>query len=461
MLFNSPQFVVFFALVVVAYFCLPHRVRWGWLLAASYFFYACWHPAYLILIVASTMVDYWVARNLFECEQSSHRRMWLGVSLAMNLGILFSFKYFNFFSASLGHLVGWSLPRSELLLPVGISFYTFQTLGYTIDVFRGRQEPVRHLGHFALYVTFFPQLVAGPIERAGALLPQFQKPVRVDYDRITAGLNLMLWGLFKKVAVADRLALMVEEVYRDPSRCSGPDLVVATLCFAFQIYCDFSGYSDVAIGSAQVLGLKLMDNFNRPYSAASISEFWSRWHISLSTWFRDYVYIPLGGNRRGEGRWIINILIVFVVSGLWHGANWTFVVWGLLHGCYYLAERAAARRFDLPPRLAWLFTFSAVCLAWIFFRAESVAQAAYIVSHLGSGWALGFPVLGTLPWKFLGLTALTLGLMLVLESLQGEGVPRAEFPGPTWVQWSFCYLLLFSIILFGNYDSHPFIYFQF
>ena len=307
MLFNSLQFLAFFPVVVAVYFAMPKRLRWAFLLAASYYFYMCWKPEYVLLIWASTAVDYIAGLQMSKAINKSSRRAWLALSLSTNLGILFSFKYWNFFSENVRDLLGRmdvtaGIPEFDLLLPVGISFYTFQTLSYSVDVYRGRLEPERHLGRFALYVAFFPQLVAGPIERASRLLPQFWQDIDFDYDRMGSGLRQMTWGMFKKVVVADRLAIYVDSVYSDPSAHQGLPVVAATYFFAFQIYCDFSGYSDIAIGAARVLGFDLMENFKRPYFARSVSDFWRRWHISLSTWFRDYVYIPLGGSRTTPSR---------------------------------------------------------------------------------------------------------------------------------------------------------------
>ena len=321
MLFNSFEYFLFFPIVAMLYFGVPQRLRWVLLLAASYFFYMCWKPGYLLLIVASTLVDYWAGLGIGRATSVSGKRGYLAVSLTANLGLLFFFKYYNFFSDSLrefSRLWGGTLdiPHSDFLLPVGISFYTFQTLSYTIEVYRGNKEPERHLGIFALYVAFFPQLVAGPIERAQRLLPQFREKHEFVYDRVVSGLKLIAWGLFKKVVIADRLAGVVDVVYGNVDAHSGPAFVVATVAFAFQIFCDFSGYTDIAIGSARVMGFELMTNFRRPYFAASIPDFWRRWHISLSTWFRDYVYVPLGGSRVSRSRWYGNLFIVFLVSGL-------------------------------------------------------------------------------------------------------------------------------------------------
>ena len=395
MFFNSLEFLIFFPIVVGFYFLVPHRYRWPWLLAASYYFYAAWNPKYLILILASTGIDYIAALKMEQAEAKPKRRLFLILSLCSNLGMLFAFKYFNFFNDSLraafeAFNVFYDVPAFDVLLPVGISFYTFQTLSYTIDVYRGARKAERHLGLFALYVAFFPQLVAGPIERSTRLLPQFYNTYRFDYDRVVDGLRLMLWGFFKKMVIADHIAKYVDAVYADPTGYTGVPVWLATYFFAFQIYCDFSGYSDIAIGGAKVMGYDLMDNFRRPYFSKSIGEFWRRWHISLSTWFRDYLYIPLGGNRVKRGRWFYNLFIVFLISGLWHGANWTFVVWGALHGLYLIfgivtgptRERLWAKLGASATVRKWVavfFTFHLAVLAWVFFRANNITDAAMLL----------------------------------------------------------------------------------
>ena len=340
MLFHSFAYFTFFPCVVALYFAIPPRHRWALLLAASYYFYAAWKPEYLLLIVASTLVDYLVGLGLGRHREPRVRRWLLAASLILNLGLLGVFKYADFFGQSLAGLAralggGRNIPALNLLLPVGISFYTFQTLSYTIDVYRGEREPERHLGRFALYVSFFPQLVAGPIERSTHLLPELRAARPFDLDRVLSGLLLFAWGLFKKLVIADRAAAFVDAVYADPERFQGPTIIVATYLFAFQIYADFSGYSDMAVGSARVMGIELMENFDRPYAARSITDFWRRWHISLSTWFRDYLYIPLGGNRVVPRRRLFNVLVVFVLSGLWHGASWTFVAWKAYHSVLF------------------------------------------------------------------------------------------------------------------------------
>ena len=483
MLFNSLRFIVFFPAVVMLYFALPHRVRWMLLLAASYYFYMCWKAEYILLIVASTLVDYAAGLLMGRSKAPGARKLLLAMSLASNLGLLFAFKYFNFFSDSTRALlqqfnIFYDAPTFHLLLPVGISFYTFQTLSYSIDVYRGNKAPERHLGIFAVYVAFFPQLVAGPIERSERLLPQFLERHQLDWARVGDGLSLMLWGFFKKIVIADRLAVYVNEVFNHPGAYEGAPVWLAAYFFSFQIYCDFSGYSDIAIGSARVMGFDLMDNFRRPYFARNIADFWQRWHISLSTWFRDYVYIPLGGSRVSVPRWTINVLVVFVVSGLWHGAAWTFVIWGALHGFYYMASRWTAglrERFNrtvglnaLPAvqgALRIFITFNLVTLAYIFFRANSLSDAMTIIGALfhSSATSQGVRVILTPAdfWIAIGAVAALLLLEgLIASEPSAEG--RAPFAGrPLGLRAGFAYGMLMGLLVFGWFVQSPFIYFQF
>jgi len=379
MLFNSLEFLFFFPTVVLLYFLTPYKYRWIILLIASYIFYMAWRAEYALLLVISTLIDYFCSLMMgrYPEEEKQKRKPFLYLSLISNLGILFTFKYFNFFSASFTSLLkslgyDYAAPAFSLLLPMGISFYTFQTMSYTIDVYHSRLKPEKHLGVFALFVTFFPQLVAGPIERAGNLLEQLKVDHKFSYANVIAGLQLMAWGFFKKIVIADNLAIMVNNVYNNPTQYTGVSLILATVFFAFQIYCDFSAYSDIAIGSAQVMGFTLMQNFNRPYFSKTIGEFWNRWHISLFTWFRDYLYIPLGGNRVVKWRWYYNLFITFLVSGFWHGANWTFIVWGALHGFYLVFANITAKKeiswpgkqdSRLIPRCINLFRF-VLYLCW-------------------------------------------------------------------------------------------------
>jgi D-alanyl-lipoteichoic acid acyltransferase DltB (MBOAT superfamily) len=446
----------------------------------------CWRPAYIILILISTLIDYYCGLGMGRTSNKKKRKLFLITSLCSNLGLLFIFKYLNFFGWTVKYFLGYTqaqcaAPILDILLPVGISFYTFQTLSYTIDVYRRDRKPEKRLGIFALYVSFFPQLVAGPIERSTRLIPQFDNHVKFDYDRVASGLKLMLWGMFKKVVIADNLAQFVDPVYSNASDYTGPSFVIATVFFAFQIYCDFSGYTDIAIGSARVLGFDLMKNFDRPYAAGSVTEFWRRWHISLSTWFRDYLYIPLGGNRVSPSRNYINLFIVFVLCGFWHGANWTFVIWGVLHGLYLMTEKFTANfRASIVKKLSLdkmqpllkftrvLITFVLVCFAWIFFRAQNLSDAWFIVTHLFNGWSSVFnghnlqPVLILGSYKFFATALILIGVLEMVHLLQSKGsVIKKLNTKPIWLRWSVYYILIISIMLLGNFNSQEFIYFQF
>ncbi|MCB0795733.1 MAG: MBOAT family protein [Flavobacteriales bacterium] len=490
MAFNSIRFLVFYAVVVLAFFAIRHRFRWMLLLAASLFFYMSWRAEYVVLILFSGVVDYWVAWQMGRRETKRDRLPFLLVSLVSNLGLLFSFKYFNFLNGNvrlLAELIGWNypVPMLEVLLPVGISFYTFQTMSYSIDVYWGRMKPERHFGIYMLYVCYFPQLVAGPIERAQSLLHQFKKRITYDHARTASGLKLMAWGMFKKVMIADRVAPMVDHVYNSPGQHEGPAYILATLLFAIQIYCDFSGYSDIAIGGARVMGVDLMRNFRSPYFSKSISEFWRRWHISLSTWFRDYVYIPLGGNRKVKWRWYYNLFITFVLSGIWHGANWTFVIWGALHGAYLIGanvtkglQEQAGRALGLQrvpvlnDALHMTFTLFLVLVGWVFFRADHLGDALSILkgATVGISGFLGdaardlyAPFLGTVRSEMV-LAMGSIAMLILVDILQGMpgGVNGILARRPSWQRWSIYYGLVGSMIFFGAYyRSVQFIYFQF
>ena len=480
MLFNSIHFLIFFPIVVAIYFSIPHRFRWILLLISSYYFYMSWKAEYVILIMISTLIDYFLAIQIHKSAIRARKKVFLVLSLCGNLGLLFAFKYFNFFSDSVRELLmSFSIQLQpmtlKVLLPVGISFYTFQTIGYTIDVYRGKIKPEKHLGIFAVYVSFFPQLVAGPIERAKNLLPQFFVKQFFDYKRITDGLKVMLWGFFLKVVIADRLAIVVDAVYNNPLEYTGIPLILATVFFAFQIYCDFAGYSFIAIGAAQVMGIKLMDNFKRPYHSKSISEFWRRWHISLSSWFRDYLYIPLGGNRVSIPRWYLNLFIVFLVVGIWHGANWTFIVWGVIHGFYLIfsaitknirsqiANKIGLAKFPkLHMFLQMAITFTLVNIGWIFFRANTLSDAAYILTHLFSGWGSKITFGGVMTHEGLIIAVISILFMEFVHLLQ-EHIKMRQFISdkPILVRWSILLILILGIALFGVFESRQFIYFQF
>jgi len=473
MLFNSVEYLAFFLIVGSIYFLLPFRLRWPLLLAASYYFYMSWKPAYIVLILISTCVDYSVGRALGNTGAPRARRRLLLVSLCTNLGILFAFKYFNFINRSLHGLFGfvglpYAIPDLDVTLPVGLSFYTFQAMSHTIDVYRGNRQPERHLGRFALFVAFFPQLVAGPIERASHLVPQFLKDHHFDWERTSRGLQQILWGLFKKVVIADRAAMYVDAVYNNVDQHGGLSFMLATYLFAVQIYCDFSGYSDMAVGSARILGFDLMENFNLPYFSRSITEFWRRWHISLSTWLRDYLYISLGGNRISPKRTSFNLQATMLLGGLWHGANWTFVVWGGLQGLFLSLEKrlsGAGDRFlgrlgvPVAGRNAiwWLWTFHLVCLSWVFFRANHIGDAFRILGSI-----LGNP--GSLFIEPLVLThcAVSVVVLIMVDLLQSRRNLYDWFGRRSLVtRWACYYALIFSVALLGVDGGVQFIYFQF
>lgn len=477
MLFNSLQFLFFFPIVVAIYFAIPHRWRWVLLLTASYYFYMCWKPEYVLLIIASTIVDYFAAVRMGATTEKAKRKKYLFLSLITNLGILFSFKYFNFFNENARVLLSqfnifYDAPAFKLLLPVGISFYTFQTLSYSIDVYRGAREPERHLGIFALYVAYFPQLVAGPIERSTRLLPQFHKHHTFDTQKVASGLRRIMWGMFQKVVVADRLAIYVDAVYNHQAHHGGLTLIVATAFFVFQVYCDFAGYSNIAIGAARIMGYDLMENFRRPFFARSVAEFWQRWHISLLTWFRDYLYIPLGGNRVPKWRWYFNTVFVFVLCGLWHGAAWTYIITLSLHGAFIvlgnMSKDVRGRmvnwlRLEKAPHLLaamrmfatfWLFAFSL-----IFFRSRSVSDA---VSIIGKFFAFEYDFFIGQPSTFVYSVFAILLLMTVelLDEFFPDRIRRFK-SGNIAVRFAVYAAITILIIMMGVFDGGQFIYFQF
>ena len=453
------------------------------LLAASYYFYMVWRVEYILLIVISTLIDYFAAILMERQDEKKKKRIFLILSLCTNLGLLFAFKYFNFFNTQLGRIYmlfgfgNYFLSDLNFLLPVGISFYTFQTLSYTIDVYRGERKAERHLGYFALYVSYFPQLVAGPIERSTRLLPQLKKKSRLNYKNTMEALVRICWGMLKKVVIADRAAVLVNTVFANFGDYHGLYLVLATVAFAIQIYCDFSAYSDIAIGSAKLMGVELMENFNLPYFAKSISDFWSRWHISLSTWFRDYLYIPLGGNRVKRIRNYLNLMIVFIVSGLWHGANWTFILWGMLHGTYLIIEKIVKNilgrvgklraNIKIPLFFKQIFVFLLVLIGWVFFRIGSIH---YIIPFFTNVFSLSAFSLTDSSLISLGLDIYdlyVLGIMVI--ALYTTEAMRYYSKKPMKITSTFAMgmvsilLILVSYIFgyYGQYDATQFIYFQF
>ncbi len=379
MLFNSLEFIVFFPLVTILYFLFPHRFRWAHLLMASCIFYAAFIPQYLLILFFLIAIDY-SAGLLIEKQQ--YKKLWLIISIIANISLLGSFKYYDFFISNINQLTGAHFILLKWVLPIGLSFHTFQSMSYTIEVYRGRQVAIRHAGYYALYVMFYPQLVAGPIERPQNLLPQFFIQQRFSSQKLYEGLRLMAWGFFKKLVIADRIGQFADAVFNHPEQAGSSSVWLAVIFFSIQIYADFSGYSDIAVGAARCMGIDLSINFNRPYQSRNIREFWQRWHISLSSWFRDYVYIPLGGNRKGRFRKDLNLMLTFVLSALWHGAGWTFIAWGFLHGIYTLIYDGFKKYFTgIPNLFAWLITFICTGFAWIFFRASTVSNAMTIISH--------------------------------------------------------------------------------
>lgn len=476
MLFNSFHFLFFFIIVTTLYFATPHKNRWILLLVSSCYFYMAFVPIYILILAFTIVIDYFAGLYI-EKTKGSRRKMFLICSLVANIGVLAFFKYYNFLDQNLSfllHKLGSSnpIPYLSILLPIGLSFHTFQAMSYTIEVYRGNQKAERHFGIYSLYVMFYPQLVAGPIERPQNLLHQFREKHDFEYSRAVEGLKLILWGFFKKLVIADRLAIYVNAVYNNPQHHSGLTLLLATIFFAFQIYCDFSAYSDIAIGTAKVMGFKLMTNFNRPYFSRNISEFWKRWHISLSTWFRDYLYISLGGNRVTIPRWYFNLIIVFVLSGFWHGANWTYIIWGALNGFYlvFAIVTSAVRkkitaflRLDKLPKLNLflqiLITFLLSCFAWIFFRANNVTDAFYIIRKIFRfKGPIFFDQLSIIMYPFFGIS-----FLLFIELKQEYYKGKFSFLNNN--NWVFRFLsysfLIILILLIGVFDGGQFIYFQF
>lgn len=491
MLFNSLEFLIFFPVVTLLYFAFPHKVRYIWLLVASYFFYMCWNPKYAMLMGFSTLTTYLSGILIAKSgDRVALKKIWVALSFSVNIAILFFFKYFDFAINNINAVlssVGFEIinPAFDVILPVGISFYTFQALGYTVDVYRKDIEPEKNILRYALFVSFFPQLVAGPIERSGNLIKQLRERHYFDTKRIANGMMLMLWGFFEKLVIADRAAYVVDTVYNNYTSYTGFSILIATVLFAFQIYCDFASYSDIARGAAQVMGFNLMKNFNTPYFAQSVGEFWRRWHISLSTWFRDYLYIPLGGNRKGRIRKYFNLMVVFLLSGLWHGASWSYVIWGALNGFYQvvgdvtkgvrkkLSGALGVNKNNFSSKLAKaLVTFALIDFSWIFFRAGSFTAALEIVKRLFSEFNLWIFTDGTL--FSLGLDSadmfvliMSLAVLLVMSILKYNNVSIREELAKQgiWFRYAIYLAGIFAVLIFGiygpEYDASQFIYFQF
>ncbi len=498
MLFNSYEFLLFFPIVTLIYFLIPHKVRYIWLLIASYFFYMCWNAKYALILLFSTFVTYMSGLLIDKAEvkiqdekkRKRYKKLFVALSFILNLSILFTFKYFDFavdnINKVLAHMNMQLLsPAFDVILPVGISFYIFQALSYTMDVYRKDVKVEKNFLRYALFVSFFPQLVAGPIERSSNLLKQMYEKHKFDFARAKDGIILMLWGMFQKIVIADRIAIVVDTIFNNFPKYGGAYIIVGAVLFAFQIYCDFAGYSLIAKGAAKVMGFELMENFNSPYMAMSVAEFWRRWHISLSTWFRDYLYIPLGGNKKGKIRKYINIMIVFLVSGLWHGANWSYVVWGGLNGLFQvigdltknLREKAVKLLHlnrDSASNKIWriLCTFTLVDLTWIFFRASGCKVALKMIKSIfttynpwilfdGSLYKLG---IDEKSFRFMIISIL---ILIIVDFVKWKGKTIRDWvqKQELWFRWTFYIVLIFTILIFGiwgsGYEESAFIYFQF
>ena len=454
MLFNSLSFMIFFPVVTLVYYLLPFRWRWCWLLAASCFFYMWFKPVYILILLVTILIDYTAGLMIHRYRlQPRKRKGWLVASIVSTLSVLFIFKYQGLFY------------ETNILLPIGLSFHTFQSLSYVIEVYRGNQRPERHFGFYSLYVMFYPQLVTGPIERPQNLLRQLHIPQPFQMQNLARGVMLILFGLFAKMVVADNLAVYVDQIYAQPDQYGSAAIALGLFFYSFQIYCDFFGYSTIALGCAKAMGYDLMDNFRAPFLSASVGEFWHRWHISLSTWFRDYVYIPMGGSRVKVSRWMFNIMVVFLLSGLWHGADWTFVVWGGMHGLLLVVEGLPAKlrhrrpvaTSSLPLRLLrTAAVFVVVTLLWSIFRAESFWQVKQLAKAFVHNTGLhSMPDIQWVPILFLVV------FIIVDILLRNTRFDRWCIRQHPVVRWAVCFILAFSTVAFASVETFPFIYFQF
>ncbi len=486
MTFNSGEFLIFYPIVALLYFVLPKKLKWPMLLVASYYFYIYYQASLIFLIVATTLVSWLMSMAIEKTENIKIKKLCLAITLIVSLGVLFFYKYFNFLSGSFVGLISLFGAEAsplvlDLILPVGVSFYTFQTLSYVIDVYRGDIKTERNFFFYALFVSFFPQLVAGPIERPSNLIPQLKESHKWDNGNFIKGAKHMIVGFFKKICVADLISIYVNSVYNDPENATALGIVIATALFAVQIYCDFSGYTDIAIGCARIMGIRLMKNFDHPYRAVTIKEFWGRWHISLSSWFRDYLYIPLGGSRCKKWRHLTNLFIVFLVSGLWHGAAWTFVIWGAIHGVYQIIGNLTAKsRKNLIEKAGYSETsklvvimrrflvFMLVGFAWIFFRANSISDAGILLKSLFvTGWNVGLKdTLSSMGFNTVGIimTICSIATLIMIDNVlhyedEHDGsdilIKNGSFVYYIWI-------ILFSwAILLSQGVGSTFIYFQF
>lgn len=471
--------MLFLPIVFLIYWVIPHKYRWGLLLIASYYFYMSWNAKYVVLILGTTIISYVAARIIEGTDRKKLKKIVLICTAVICLGVLFFFKYFNFMGESIYRVlnlfaINLHPVTISVLLPVGISFYTFQTLSYVVDVYRGRVRAEKHFGIYATFISFFPQLVAGPIERTENLLPQIKSRKTFDYQKAEYGLQMMLWGYFKKLVIADNLAVYVDKIYNSVTSYSGVSLLIATICFSIQIYCDFSGYSDIAIGTAKMMGIDLMTNFKSPYFSKSIKEFWGRWHISLSTWFRDYVYIPLGGNRVGKVKHKLNLIITFLLSGLWHGASWTFVAWGGVHGVAQAIESCfpvKAKNGKVLNAIKTILVFGFCTFAWVFFRANCMWDARYIFRNMFSGithpmtyfsldrWYIGKSGIET--YYTLAIMLLNIFILALFDFASTKRDIFSAIQANKTLKWVYLVGIFFLILLFRATGETSFVYFQF
>lgn len=506
MVFNSFEFFIFFPVVAALYLALPHRFRQGFLLAAGYYFYMCFKPVYVILLAATTTIDYllalWIGKTQLTSQRKKAKAIFI-LAVLHNILLLVSFKYLSFLNEPITALlkafhINLNLGSLELLAPIGISYFIFKKLSYLIDVYRETIKPEKNLGTFALYVSFFPEIMSGPIDRAGKLIPQFRNPVRFDYKRITDGLKLMAWGFFMKLIIADRLAPFVNKVYNQPREFEGVQLVIATVYFSIQIYCDFAGYTHIARGAGKIMGFELAQNFNRPYFSTSIGEFWKRWHMSLSNWLMDYLFLPIAYavSRRIKSAEVLKIkaetwayftgiMSTMLLCGLWHGASWTFVVWGGIHGLYLAISFATKKlrkkinkklgikkqsdKFTPSNFFRGLATFGMVTFAWIFFKANSMADALYIVKNLLTGWTHLIHLHGISDYftfkllkKELIIGIFAVAVVLIVHIARKEkNFEEWLSERRTWLRWGFYLALILFLLIFGDAGAGNFIYFQF
>lgn len=479
MFFNSFEYAIFLLIIFIIYWFILNKnlkLQNLFLLISSYFFYSCWDWKFLFLLAFSTILDYISGLKIYNSNTQIKKKIWLIISVSINLGFLGFFKYYNFFIESFADLIqklGFTAHYSTLniILPVGISFYTFHGLSYVFDIYNKKIKPSHNWIEYALFVSFFPLLVAGPIERATHLLPQIEKPRKFNYELAVSGLKQILWGLFKKIVIADNCAKAVNLIFNSYESQSGGTLFLGAILFSFQIYGDFSGYSDIALGSGKLLGIKLIKNFNYPYFSRSIAEFWRRWHISLSSWFKDYLYIPLGGSKGGTIKRIRNTFIIFLVSGFWHGANWTFILWGGLNALFILPSiifKTNRNNMDIVAKgkilpnfkefFQIVYTFLLASFAWIFFRSESLSQAFSYINKMFN--SIHLPDL-----SIFNLSLFPLLLLLILVEWKGRennyAIEKLFYKSKTCIRWSFYYILIILMLVFGQKNSQEFIYFQF